>query len=629
MFGHRGMRGAAALEGRAEHTGETLRRLLAYLRPFWLHLLGAALLVIISSLSRLAGPFLIGVAIDRYISPETAAAVRSIPFLPPNLPPRTGLAAIMGVLLFTYLLNWGATAGQFYLIVVVGQQLLFNLRREIFERIQSLSLSFFDRHEAGDLMSRLSNDTDIINSVLSGGLVQFASSLLMLVGIGTTMLAMNWRLALAALTTVPLMLFTTFFFSRRARTAFRRTRETLGEVSAELEENISGVRVVQAFGRERASLAEFETANVANRDANVAAQSITSAFSPTLDVLSSVGLAVVVSYGGYLALNQVGSIGVIITFLFYVQRFFEPLRGVANLWAQLQAALAGAERIFQLLDTEPEIADRPGARELEPIQGHVQFDQVYFSYNEGEPVLEGVSLTAEPGQTVALVGPTGAGKTTIASLLARFYDVTAGAVRVDGTDVREVTRRSLRQQMGVVPQDTFLFSGTVMDNIRYGRLDASDEEVVEAARLARADDFIRRLPQRYQTELGEKGARLSQGQRQLLAIARAILADPHILVLDEATSSVDTRTEQQIQEALEELLADRTAFIIAHRLSTVQKADQVLVIEGGQIIERGTHEELIRQGGKYYHLYVSQFRETGGKSFVEHRPPAAEVSPRP
>jgi ATP-binding cassette subfamily B multidrug efflux pump len=612
MFGHGGMRRAAAFEGRAQDTGRTLRRLLQYLRPFRTHLSGVSVLVAFSALARLAGPYLIGMAVDRFIAPGTEAGTSFLPLVPEGLDQRAGLMSVMLLLLATYLLNWAATAGQFYLMTVVGQRLLYDLRKQIFDRIQSLSLSFFDHNEAGDLMSRLTNDTEAINSVLSGGVVQFASSLLMVVGMAGMMLALSWRLALAALVTVPPMLAATVFFSRRARAAFRRTRETLGEVSAELEENISGVRVVQAFGREQASLAEFDAANVANRDANISAQSITSAFSPTLDVLSSLGLGIVLAYGGYLALNQVSSVGVIVSFLFYVRRFFEPLRGLANLYAQLQAALAGAERIFDLMDTQPEVTDRPDAVPLAPISGRVVFEGVHFAYKAEEPVLRGVSLVAEPGQTVALVGPTGAGKTTIANLLARFYDVTAGAIKIDGTDIRAVRQSSLRQQMAVVPQDTFLFSGTVMENIRYGRLDATDEEVIQAARLARADDFVRRLPERYETELGEKGVRLSHGQRQLVAIARAVLAAPQVLILDEATSSVDTRTERMIQDALGELLAGRTAFVIAHRLSTVQNADQVLVVEEGQIVEQGTHRELLARGGKYRDLYASQFRGGNG-----------------
>jgi ATP-binding cassette subfamily B multidrug efflux pump len=379
-------------------------------------------------------------------------------------------------------------------------------------------------------------------------------------------------------------------------------------VSAELEEKISGVREVQAFSREGASQARFAELSAANRDANVQAVGITSAFTPALDVLSTIAMAIVAGYGGYLALSGLVTVGTIVAFLDYVRRFYMPIRSLAQLYTQLQAALAGAERIFELIDAEPGIVDASDAVEMPPIQGQVEFEHVSFAYKDGEPVLGDVSLVAEPGQTVALVGETGAGKTTLGSLIGRFYEVDSGAVCIDGRDVRSVTRASLRRQMGIVLQDTFLFAGTVMENIRYGRLEADDEEVIAAARLVNAHDFISRLPDGYQTELTERGSNLSQGQRQLISFARAVLADPRILILDEATSSVDTRTEVLIQRALAKLLKGRTSFVIAHRLSTIRNADQVLVIQDGRMVERGTHDSLMAQRGVYYDLYMSQFR---------------------
>ncbi|MCJ7621284.1 MAG: ABC transporter ATP-binding protein/permease, partial [Anaerolineae bacterium] len=463
-------------------------------------------------------------------------------------------------------------------------------------------------HEAGDLMSRLTNDTDVINQVLTMGLNRFFSSALTLVGILLAMLVLNWRLALVSFSVLPIMILSTVFFSGRARRAFRLTRKTIGGVSAELEENIAGVKVAQAFSREQANVEAFRQVSAANRDANVTAESITAAFAPTLDVLATVGVAIVVGFGGYLVLNNLATVGIIVAFVQYVRRFFEPVRAISMIWANLQSAIAGGERIFELLDTPPAIVDAADAVELPSIEGRIAFEDVCFEYHPGERVLEDVDLVAEPGQTVALVGPTGTGKTTVINLIGRFYDVCGGRVTVDGHDVREVSHASLRSQMGIVLQDTFLFSGTVMENIRYGRLDASDEEVVEAAKLANAHDFITRLQQGYQTELTEQASNLSQGQRQLISIARAVLARPRILIMDEATSSVDTRTELLIQSALSELLQGRTSFVIAHRLSTIRDADQVIFIQDGRIAERGTHEELLAKQGLYHDLYVSQFR---------------------
>jgi ATP-binding cassette subfamily B protein len=411
------------------------------------------------------------------------------------------------------------------------------------------------------------------------------------------------------------MAFATFYFSGQARKAFRRSRQEMGSVNAGLQESIAGAREVQAFNREDESIAQFMRTNAANRDANVRAASFTSALNPVLEALGYVAIAIVVVVGGLSVLRDQPlfgtttiSLGLIFTFLQYVQRFNQPIQQIAVMWTNVQSAIAGGERIFNLLDEAADIVDKPNAVEMAPIKGRVEFQDARAEYTKGEPVLRGVSFVAEPGQTVAIVGPTGAGKTTIINLIPRFYDVTDGAVKIDGVDVRDVTAASLRRQIGIVLQDSFLFSDTVMNNIRYGRLEASDEEVIAAAKLAAAHDFIERLSEGYQTVLGERGGGLSQGQRQLISIARAALASPRILILDEATSSVDTRTERLIQQAFDKLLEGRTSFVIAHRLSTIRNADQVLMLQAGEIVERGTHTELLAKRGAYYDLYMSQFR---------------------
>ena len=599
-----GFQRLGGIEGSQAHdTRRTLRRLSIYLRPFWGQLALVMVLIATTALLQLASPYLIGRAVDQFIV----------------VGDRPGLTRTVLLLLAVYLVDWVTMGRSFYLMSAIGQRILLRMRTQIFERIQSLSLSFFDQHEAGDLMSRLVNDVQVIAQVFNVGIVQLLGNVLLLVGIVMAMLGLNARLALASFTVLPAMFVIAFVFSQRARTAFRRTRETIGQVSAELEEKIAAVREVQAFGRQEENQARFAELSAADRDANVQAVSVTAAFSPSLNVLSSIAIAIVAGYGGYLALRGQVTVGLIVSFLAYVRNFFQPIQSLAQLWAQLQAAMAGAERVFDLIDTQPDLVDAPDAVEMPPIVGRVVFDHVSFAYpsfssppqaggKEGGAVLEDVSLVAEPGQTVALVGVTGAGKTTLVNLLGRFYEVKEGSITIDGYDVRKVTQASLRRQMGVVLQDTFLFSGSVADNIRYGRLEATDEEVIAAAKLAGADDFISRLPEGYQTKLGEQGRNLSQGQRQLIAIARAILADPRLLILDEATSSVDTRTERLIQAALEKLLEGRTSFVVAHRLSTIRNADQVLVINDGRIVERGTHEELLTAGGIYHNLYMSQFR---------------------
>ena len=616
----------------------TLARLFKYFKPYLLALLLAAMLLGVGTWAQVTAPELIGQSVDCYITPallsrgEGSAMTEMMSRLgieTPSqtncwydpLPPTattqdylTGLGKLVLLITGLYVLVALTTGLMFYAMTWAGQHVIRNLRVDIFHHIHELSLSYFTRHDAGDIMSRLTNDASTIQQVIGFGVVQVISSAVLLVWIVWKMLTLNWAYALISISMLPIMAAATWWLSNQARKAFRVTREELGNVNAELQENIAAVREVQAFSREDANIETFRQSNAANRDANIKAVTYTSALAPVLEALGYVAIAIVVTVGGILLLRgealggTLVSLGLIVTFLGYAQRFNQPIRQIAVLWTNLQSAIAGSERIFQFLDEETDIIEKPDAIEMPPIQGDVVFDHVWAEYNPGEPVLKDVSLHARPGETVALVGPTGAGKTTIISLIPRFYDVSQGAVRIDGIDVRDVTLASLRRQIGIVLQDTFLFSDTVMENIRFGRPDATDEEVIEASKLAHAHDFIERLPQGYDTLLGERGSGLSQGQRQLIAIARAILADPRILILDEATSSVDTRTERQIQTALEDLMRDRTTFVVAHRLSTIRNADQVLVLRDGQIIERGDHESLLAQKGFYYELYMSQFR---------------------
>ncbi|MEM7030722.1 MAG: ABC transporter ATP-binding protein [Chloroflexota bacterium] len=576
----------------AKNTKATTNRLLEYLSPYRAQLIGVAILVLITTGLNLAGPILIGRAIDQHIM---AANV-------------TGLTSTVLTLLVVYTGAGIASLIQAVIMVSIGQSFVADIRATLFSHIQTLSMVYHDRHQVGDLMSRVSNDTEAINRVLSNGLIEFTTNVLMLGGIIIAMVILNWQLGLGTLIILPLMVFITGQITTRSRKAFRGVQRNLGGLNAVMEESITGLRVIKAFAREDDTLEKFEKINAQNRKVGIKADMITAALGPMFTTMSILTIAAVAWLGGWLALRGVVQIGVLATFIIYIRIFFRPMRGIAMLYNALQSALAGAERIFTVLDVEPAITDKPDANPLPDIKGEVTFQDVSFAYEADKPVLMDVDLHVEPGQTIALVGPTGAGKTTIISLLGRFYDVTKGSILVDQFDIRDVQQDSLRQQLGIVLQDTFLFSGTVIENIRYGRLNASDDEVFEAAKLANADWFIRRLPQGYQTQVSERGHNFSEGQRQLIAIARAVLADPRVLILDEATSSVDTRTEIQIQEAFLRLLEGRTAFVIAHRLSTIRNADLVLVVNDHRIIERGTHDELLAQKGFYHDLYMSQYR---------------------
>jgi len=457
-------------------------------------------------------------------------------------------------------------------------------------------------------MSRLTNDLDAISRVLSQNVTELFTGMLTLGGILVVMFAKNFWLALGSMIVFPLMMILVGFVGKRTRREFRGYQMRIGRLNGKLEEMFSGQRVIVAYGREAGTLADFDAANEDVRRVGVRAQTYAMLVPPLMGILSNANIAILAGLGGWMVLRGLATVGTIAAFYNYSRKFAAPLRHLGNLYNQLQAAVAGAERVFEIVDTEPELTDAPDAVGLDGVAGEVVFDHVDFSYVPGVPVIRDMSLVAELGQTVALVGPTGAGKTTMVNLLTRFYDIDAGTIRIDGRDIRQVQKASLRRRLGIVLQDTFLFSASVMENIRYGRLGASDEEVVAAAKLANADHFIRRLPRGYDTLLSERGSNLSQGQRQLLAIARAVLADPSILILDEATSSVDTRTEAHIQEALLRLMEGRTSFVIAHRLSTIRDADKILVIDDGRIIERGTHEQLLAQRGFYYNLYMSQFK---------------------
>lgn len=644
---------------KARDLGGTLTRLGGYFGRFWYMLALSVLLVVAATWTQVTTPELTGQATDCFLipvgasagfanppgaqqqpesstsscwlaaDPQTlagtqgiiAAAMRLGGYQVPDPASATpeqrteGLGRLIAVVIALYVGGAVLTGLTFFLMAWTGQHVLRAMRVQVFEHLHRLSLGYYSDHEAGDLMSRITNDTSAIEQAFSFALVNVFSGILLLVWVSYNMLAASLPFALLSLSMAPLMFVATLYFSNEARKAFRQSRKEIGNVNAELQESIAAVREVQAFNRANENIEQFKEVNAANRDANVRAVSFTAALAPVLEALSYVALAIVVGVGGWFLLRgepmwgATVTFGLVITFLAYVQRFNQPIQQIAVLWTNIQNAIAGAERIFGILDETPSVQDKPGAQPMPPIAGQVTFDNVSAHYKAGEPVLDGVNFSAAPGQTIAIVGPTGAGKTTIINLIPRFWDVTAGAVRIDGVDVRDVTAQSLREQIGIVLQDTFLFSASVMENVRFGRPDASDAEVMDAIRLANADTFIERLPEKYATVLGERGSGLSQGQRQMLSIARAALANPRILILDEATSSVDTRTERLIQKAFEQLLKGRTAFVIAHRLSTIHTADMILVLDKGRIVERGRHHELLDKHGFYHNLYMSQFKK--------------------
>jgi ATP-binding cassette subfamily B protein len=580
-------RGARVEDWSWQRTRRRLGTLFRLTRPYKARTLLSIVSMLLATATALAPPFLAKYALDYAIGENDL----------------TKLWWIVGAFLAAGLLNWAMSYAQTYLTGWVGERILADLRNRLFDHLQDLSLGFYERNRAGVIISRLTNDVEAIDQLVTDGVTSLVQNTLTLLGTAILLFILDWRLALATLLVIPFMSVATFIFRTRSARAYAAVRERLGLVTATLAEDIAGMRIVQAFTREQTNIRQFRDVSERYRESNMQTVVLNGLYFPFVDLLSSVALAVVLGYGGHLYFQDALTLGTLFAFMLYVQNFFDPVQQLSQLYGTFLSATAALDKIVDVLDQEPGVVDRPGASELPRVEGRVAFEGVRFGYGNGPEVLHGLDLDVPAGTTVALVGHTGAGKSTIAKLLARFYDPREGRITIDGHDLRDVTQASLRRQLGIVPQEGFLFAGTVTENIAFGRPDAKAEEVVRSAETIGAHDFILRLEDGYETQLQERGSRLSLGQRQLVALARALLADPRILILDEATSSVDIGTERKIEQALRTLLAGRTAFVIAHRLSTIRDADLIVVLEHGRVVEQGSHDELLRKRGLYTSLY--------------------------
>ena len=567
-----------------------LSRLLKYKRRFTITVVA----VVVVSLTGLLPPYLLQVAIDNYMVNSDFA----------------GLTLIAMILVGVYLVNWISDYLRTYQMSWMGENMVNELRKQLFSHLQELSFGFYDRSEAGEIISRVTNDTDTLSQIFVQGVLTLISDVLTLIGIVAIMLLLSVPMTLAAFSVIPPLILLIFVFQSRLRKAYRATRKKIAVVTSRLEQSISGIKEIQSFTREQDAIKDFRQANVENLQANVQAGKLFALLMPAVQIVGAIGTCVVLWFGGMSIISGSITLGIVIAFLLYVNKFFQPLVDLTTFYNTVQSAMSAAERIFVTLDTKPEIADAQDAVELSHAKGEIVFNHVTFGYDPDRPVLEDVNIYVEPGKTLAIVGPTGAGKSTIVKLLSRFYELQKGTVTVDGRNVRKVTLNSLHKQMGVVLQEPFLFSGTIMENIKYGKLDATDGEVEQVAKIVGIHKFISSLPQGYETDVGERGSRLSVGQRQLVSFARALLSDPPILILDEATSSVDPYTELKIKKALTVLLKNRTSLVIAHRLSTVRNADSIIVINEGKIVEEGNHTELMKKKGMYHRLYKKQFKDT-------------------